>query len=112
MDQNESKRWSIGIWAVAFQKHSRDHKTLKTTPYQLMYGQSPRVKATTLPWDPKLLRALETEVDLEKLLGSKMLHEETMAEEEEMEDEEEEDSDEEEEEEEWSPLNYNLGLPG
>jgi hypothetical protein len=88
MKTNNSTRWSIGIWVVASQKNSREHKTLKTTPYQLLYGQIPRVKASTLPWDQKLLSALETEVDLEKLLGSKLLHEETLAEEEEILDDE------------------------
>jgi len=36
----------------------------------------PRVKAITLPWDKRLLTALEIEVLLEKLLGSKMIYEE------------------------------------
>ena len=76
MKLNNSKRWSIGLWVVAMQKNERVHKTLNTSPYQLLYGQVPRVKASTLPWDKKLLTALETEVQLEKLLGSKMIHEE------------------------------------
>ena len=144
MKTNNSTRWSIGIWVVASQKNSREHKTLKTTPYQLLYGQIPRVKASTLPWDQKLLSALETEVDLEKLLGSKLLHEETLAEEEEIIDDEDMPDDEdvltyapdvktmptssslknneviilddddstEDSKEPWSPLNYNLGVPG
>ena len=90
MKLNASKRWSIGLWVVAMQKNERVHKTLNASPYQLLYGQVSRVKASTLPWDKKLLAALETEVQLEKLLGSKLINEEgTQVEEEELSDESE-----------------------
>ena len=68
MKLNASTRWSIGLWVVAMQKNERVHKTLNASPYQLLYGQVSRVKASTLPWDKKLLAALETEVQLENCL--------------------------------------------
>ena len=97
MKLNNSTRWSIGLWVVAMQKNDRVHKTLNTSPYQLLYGQIPRVKATTLPWDKRLLSDLQTEVQLEKLLGSKMIHEEHKVDEEEELSEEDDDEDDEEE---------------
>jgi hypothetical protein len=59
----------IGIHAVAFQKNNRWHRTIKTTPYNLVYGQNPRADLTSLPVPFETLRNLSTEAELENLLG-------------------------------------------
>jgi hypothetical protein len=60
---------AIGIWEVAREKNDRHHKTINTTPYNLLYGQHPRVNISDLNFDQKLLNQLSSEADLETLLG-------------------------------------------
>ena len=60
----------LGIWEVAREKNDRHHRTINTTPYNLLYGQHPRVNISDLNFDQKLLNQLSSEADLEKLLGA------------------------------------------
>jgi hypothetical protein len=60
---------AIGIWEVAREKNDRFHRTINTTPYNLLYGQHPRVNISDLNFDQKLLNQLSSEADLETLLG-------------------------------------------
>ena len=69
---NYNKRVSysvLGIWEVAREKNDRHHRTINTTPYNLLYGQHPRVNISDLNFDQKLLNQLSSEADLETLLG-------------------------------------------
>ena len=59
----------LGIWEVAREKNDRHHRTINTTPYNLLYGQHPRVNISDLNFDQKLLNQLSSEADLETLLG-------------------------------------------
>jgi hypothetical protein len=70
---NYNKRVSfsvIGIWEVAREKNDRHHRTINTTPYNLLYGQHPRVNISDLNFDQTLLKQLSSQADLEKLLGA------------------------------------------
>ena len=66
---HEATQWSVGIYAVAYQKNNRWHRTIKNTPYNLVYGQNPRVEVTALPFPIETLRNLSTEAELMTLLG-------------------------------------------
>jgi hypothetical protein len=69
MMTHNSKQWSVGIHAVAFQKNNRWHRTIKTTPYNVVYGQNPRADLTSLPVPFETLRNLNTEAELMNPLG-------------------------------------------
>ena len=58
-----------GIWHVAMEKNNRYNETTKETPYNLLFGQTPRVNISDMPFDKKLLKSLATESELENLLG-------------------------------------------
>jgi len=98
MRKHNSKQWSIGIYPVAMEKNARFHRVLQASPYELLYGQEPRVKMLNLPLNLDLVAKLSTEAELANMLGVENYvghHEE-----------EEYDSDEEEEEEEDSDDDY------
>ena len=58
-----------GIWHVAMEKNNRYNETTKETPYNLLFGQTPRVNISDMTFDKKLLKSLATESELENLLG-------------------------------------------
>jgi len=69
MKNYQSKRWSIGIYTVAMEKNNRFHRTINASPYELLYGQKPRMRMLELPYDMELVKTLSTEAELEDLLG-------------------------------------------
>ena len=69
MKKKNTSKWSIGLYAVAMEKNARYHRTLGASPYELLYGQVPRVKMADLPFDLALAANLTTEAELEDLLG-------------------------------------------
>ena len=66
---HDATEWSVGIYMVAYQKNNRWHRTIKTTPYNLVYGQNPRASVTLLPFPLETLKNLNTEAELLNLLG-------------------------------------------
>jgi hypothetical protein len=64
MEQNNSTSWSIGCKLVQFQINTQYHSTIKTTPYELAFGQKPRVGISGLLLDRSVLVKLRTEKDL------------------------------------------------
>ncbi len=60
-----------GIFKVAFDKNNRYHRTIKTTPYECLNEQKPRVEMRDLPIDFVILRSLKTELELVQILGFK-----------------------------------------
>ena len=71
MAENACEQWSVGIFKVDNDKNNRWHRTIKSTPYQLIFGQKQRVDMRDLPMDKQVLQDLKTEVELEQLLGFK-----------------------------------------
>ena len=71
MTHNRTKAWSVGIHKVCFDKNKRNNGTTGFSPYELIYGQTPRVNIESFSKDVKLLRALTSEAQLETILSSK-----------------------------------------
>jgi len=69
MKRFDSSAWSVGIYIVAQQKNDRYHRLISKSPYVLLYGQKPRVKMNELPNDLDLCKKLQTEGELEELMG-------------------------------------------
>ena len=61
-------RISLGIHIICHAKNLRKHRITDKVPYEVLFGQFNRVPLLQLPFEPKLLRALKTETDLERLL--------------------------------------------
>ena len=64
-----SDHWAIGIHKVGNEKNKRWHKSVKSRPYDLLYGQVQRTNLKDLPIDKGLLEALATESQLATILG-------------------------------------------
>jgi hypothetical protein len=47
MSEQKSKKWLVGIKFVMFQMNRSVHSILKTSPYEAMFGQAPRVGLST-----------------------------------------------------------------
>jgi len=69
MKNYNSNRWSIGIYTVAMEKNNRFHRTINASPYELLFGQKPRIRMLELPYDLELVKKMSTEAELENLLG-------------------------------------------
>jgi hypothetical protein len=71
MKHNRSTAWSVGIYQIASEKNKRVNDTIGKSPYELLYGQNPRVKINALVRDPILLSKLKSEAELEVVIGCK-----------------------------------------
>jgi hypothetical protein len=71
MKHNRTTAWSVGIFKVCHDKNKRNNGTTGFSPYELLYGQTPRVNIESFSKDIKLLRALTSESQLETVLSSK-----------------------------------------
>ena len=71
MKHNRTTAWSVGIHKVCHDKNKRNNGTTGFSPYELIYGQTPRVNIESFSKDIKLLRALTSEAQLETVLASK-----------------------------------------
>ena len=61
MIQNKTKNWSVGCKTVQWRYNTQYHSTLKTTPYELVFGIKPLVGLSTLPLSTEILNSLSTE---------------------------------------------------
>ena len=71
MKHNRTDAWSVGIYQIASEKNKRVNDTIGKSPYELLYGQNPRVKINTLVRGPILLSKLKSEAELEVVIGCK-----------------------------------------
>jgi hypothetical protein len=57
MADNKSKKWSIGINFVQFQKNSSFHRTIGRSHYNILFGNVPEIRLSTsnLPTDLKMI---------------------------------------------------------
>ena len=67
MKTNNSKHWSIGCKLVQWRINTQHHRTIKDTPYHLVYGQHPRVGIFNLPISEDVLKNLVTEAELNQV---------------------------------------------
>jgi len=67
MKTNNSKHWAIGCKIVQFRVNTQYHKTIKDTPYHLVYGQNPRVGLSNFPICGNVLANLRTEAQLNEI---------------------------------------------
>ena len=69
MDENKSRRWSIGCSFVQFQKNTALNSGIKTSPYEALFGQPAQIGLSTFATIPKNIRdTIETEEKLIELL--------------------------------------------
>ena len=65
MDEtNDINHWSVGCKLVQWRVNTQYHRTLKDTPYHLVYGMHPRVGTFNLPISQRVLLNLVTEAQL------------------------------------------------
>ena len=67
MKTNDTTHWSVGCKIVQWRVNTQFHRTLKDTPYHLVYGMHPRVGISNLPISQSVLNKLVTEAQLNKV---------------------------------------------
>jgi len=67
MKTNNTKHWSVGYKIVQWRVNTQFHRTLKDTPYHLVYGMHPRVGISNFPISQSVLNKLVTEAQLNKV---------------------------------------------
>ena len=67
MKTNKTTHWSVGCKLVQWRVNTQYHRTLKDTPYRLMYGMNPRVGISNLPISQNILSNLVTEAQLNEV---------------------------------------------
>lgn len=72
MNDNNSRKWSIGCHVAQFQKNNRYYRSLrcKKSTLLLRYGQKCRVGLSDLPIQKELIDKLSTEEELDEALNS------------------------------------------
>jgi hypothetical protein len=67
MKSNKTSHWSVGCKLVQWRVNTQYHRTLKDTPYHLVYGMHPRVGISNLPISQSVLSNLVTEAQLNEV---------------------------------------------
>ena len=70
MSTTGSRSWSVGCLLVQWVVNTSWHATIKTTPYELMFGQPPRCGISQLPFSENFISRLSTEQELMAALSS------------------------------------------
>lgn len=71
MKDNKTKKWSIGLQFVQFQKNSSHHRVIGRSPYKALFGNDPKVGLATSNLPIEILQKLVTEEDLEEIYKEK-----------------------------------------
>lgn len=64
MVDNNSKKWSIGLEFVQFQKNCSHHRVIGRSPYKALFGSDPKIGLTTSKLPSEFLQKISTEEDL------------------------------------------------
>ena len=73
MTQNNYVCWSVGLLLVQWEMNTQVHRAIgNQMPYNLMFGQNPRVGISNLPLDPLLFRACARKQNFVRCLGLRM----------------------------------------
>ncbi|XP_025198728.1 uncharacterized protein LOC112597034 [Melanaphis sacchari] len=67
MKGNKTKKWSIGLQFVQFQKNSSHHRVIGRSSYKALFGNDPKVGLATSSLLIEILQILVTEEDLEEI---------------------------------------------
>ncbi|GFQ80343.1 uncharacterized protein TNCT_127041 [Trichonephila clavata] len=70
MQDNKSDRWSEGLRFIQFMKNRAHHSGIKSTPYEARFGCKPKVDLTTSFLPEDVLKVINTEEQLEKVIES------------------------------------------
>ena len=68
MNDHSTKDWPLGLKFVQFAKNSALNRGSGSSPYELVYGDPPRVGLSTTPIPNSLLARISTEEELENLV--------------------------------------------
>ncbi|GBM61296.1 hypothetical protein AVEN_9570-1 [Araneus ventricosus] len=70
MQDNKSDSWSEGLRFVQFMKNRAYHSGIKRTPYEALFGCKPKLGLTTSFLPEEVLKDINTEEQLEKVIES------------------------------------------
>lgn len=71
MSDNATTKWSEGLKFIQFMKNRSYHSGIRTSPYEALFGQHPRVGLQVSALPDCVLKTLRTEEDLEKAMSSR-----------------------------------------
>ena len=67
MRETRNTKWSVGCRLIMWCYITQVHRTIKSIPYQCMFGQAPRVGISSLPLDEGLINLMSTEAQLNRV---------------------------------------------
>ncbi|KAL4085073.1 hypothetical protein QTP88_027911 [Uroleucon formosanum] len=67
MKDNKTKKWSIGLKFVQFQKNSSHHRIIGRSPYKALFGCDPKIGLSTSNLPLEIIKKLTAEEDLEEI---------------------------------------------
>lgn len=75
MKDNNTKKWSVGLQFVQFQKNSSHHRVIGRSPYKALFGNDPKIGLATSNLPLEILQKLVTEEDLEEICNEEIENE-------------------------------------
>ncbi|XP_023212590.1 KRAB-A domain-containing protein 2-like, partial [Centruroides sculpturatus] len=77
LKDNHSTKWSEGLRYVQFVKNRAYHSGIKQLPYKAMFGVKPRVGLSTTSLPPEIIKDIQDEDDVQKLIETDLNHRHT-----------------------------------
>ena len=71
MNDGQKTKWSEGLRYIQFMKNRAFHSGIKQSPYKAMFGAEPKVGISTSSLPSELLKDIEDEDDLRRLIDGK-----------------------------------------
>ncbi|XP_031334186.1 KRAB-A domain-containing protein 2-like [Photinus pyralis] len=71
MHDNNSKKWSIGLQFLQWQKNISFHRTIGRSPYKALLGSDPKLGLTSSNIPLSLAKTIETEEELQEILNDR-----------------------------------------
>ncbi|XP_046677250.1 KRAB-A domain-containing protein 2-like [Homalodisca vitripennis] len=72
MADNKTTNWSEGLRYVQFMKNRAFHSGIKQSPYKAMFGMDPRVGLSTSSLPSEIVRDINDEEDLKKVINNNL----------------------------------------
>ncbi|XP_029341461.1 KRAB-A domain-containing protein 2-like [Acyrthosiphon pisum] len=70
MRDNQSKKWSLGLQFVQFQKNSSFHRIIGRSPYKALFGCDPKIGLSSSNLPSEIIKKLTTEEHLADILNN------------------------------------------
>jgi hypothetical protein len=67
MRENRNTNWSVGCHLIMWRYNTQVHRTMKSIPYECMFGQAPCVGISSLPLDEGLINLFSTKAQLNRV---------------------------------------------